>query len=641
MKKDIYAANMKILRKHHPLFATLIELNEPSDYQYVNETAKNGSCTLSISYSGKNIQIHSRYDPEKEAAQQISGMNFRNPKLLIIFGIGLGYHIRAALNELKETNLYIIVIEKDSQALINAVRNVDLKDLFLSPKIRWGVGIPEEEGYPVFLDLIGKAGIVFQLFLKTLVVFDHPALTKIHGEYNKNMLRKFREAAEKTIYNYGNCPKDSMIGVENIMKNLGLIMKNPGVKDLFGAFKGLPGIIVSTGPSLDKNIEELKNAFGKAVIISADSAFQVLYNHGIKPHGVSSLERTPNLGDLFTSLPDESMKDVYYFATPVINPYTYASWKGKHVVTYRSFAHFNWIQIEKGTLKTGQTCSNMTFKILEAFGCDPIILVGQDCSFKSIDQTHALGSSSLAKPNLKKEDLFPIKGNIEDFVMTNSNFNMTRKDFVNDVAKFRGICINSTEGGAFIEGTVIMPLREAIEKYCTKSFDVLKIFNKKLIVPNEAEIKNLWKNFHSIIRETEKDVREVIEFCEKGEKKVNDFELELANGGYTEIDDFLARFPKERLDNVYYDLTKSRGDIIMYGRHFNLYLMHIIQMIIVHFEMELNQLLSISDDDKRCKLQAIRIMKQWFPRVGDVCKVSYKLLEDAKKDLENEFGSQE
>jgi hypothetical protein len=266
MKSSVYAKNMKVLRKRMGVLDRALQMSQGSECEYIVEQAKNSSKTLAIKKDDKIFQIHSKYNPQREASQQVKNMGFRNPKMLVILGLGLGYHVRACLEELKDENLFIVVIEKDIEALRAALESVDITDLLNSQKIRWVIGVPEEDGFAVLNDMIKQAGIGFQLFLKTLHIFDHPVLDKVHGDYHKNMLKAFREAAHAVIFNYGNCPADSMMGVENIMKNLATIMRNPGVKDLYGAFKGVPGILVSTGPSLDKNVEELKNALGKCVM---------------------------------------------------------------------------------------------------------------------------------------------------------------------------------------------------------------------------------------------------------------------------------------------------------------------------------------------------------------------------------------
>ncbi|HAE40353.1 MAG TPA: hypothetical protein DCG57_17220, partial [Candidatus Riflebacteria bacterium] len=478
----------------------------------------------------------------------------------------------------------------------------------------------------------------FQLFLKTLQIFNHPVVDKVHGDYHKHMLKCFREAAHAIIFNYGNCPEDSMIGVENIMKNLATIIKNPGVKDLYGAFKGKPGIIVSTGPSLDKNIRELGDVVDKALIIAADSALKSLLSHNITPHAAVSLERIMNVAKMFEELPDDYKEKIWLAGTPVIRKEAYDAWPSATFIIYRAFAHFDWINMPKGTLNVGPSCSNMAFKILEACGCDPIILVGQDCAFKSAEKTHAENAPAVTNLRLKEKDLIKVKGNYEEFVYTNQIYDMFRKAFVTDVSGYRGTCINATEGGAYIEGTKVMPLREAIDKYCKTEVNALEVFKKKLKYPDEYEIRREWQNFRQIMLDTRKEVEGVIDYCDRGVTLVDAFESRLEEEGYKEIDDFLERFPEADLDNIHAEMTRARSSIITFGKYFNLYLMHIVQMIIVKFEMDFNELPSLCQDKKRCKLQAVKLMKKWFPTIGDVCRLSLKLLVDAFEDLDREFG---
>lgn len=638
MKSSVYARNMKVLRKRMAVLARAIEMSQGSDCEYLVERAKNSSNTLAIKKDDKIFQIHSKYNPQREASQQVTNMGFKNPKILVILGLGLGYHIRACLEELKDNNLFMVVIEKDIEALRVAIETVDISDVLSSDRIRWVVGVPENEGYAVLNDMVKQAGIGFQLFLKTLQIFDHPAINKVHGEYHKHMIKCLREAAHAIIFNYGNCPEDSMIGVENIMKNLATIMKNPGIKDMYGAFKGVPGVIVSTGPSLDKNVEELKNAVGKCVMISADSALKVLLKHDITPHAAVSLERILNVARMFWELPEEYKEKIWLAATPVIRKEAYDAWPGPTFMVYRAFAHFEWINMPKGTLNIGPSCSNMAFKILEALGCDPIILVGQDCAFQSAEKTHADSAPSVTNLNLKERDLIKVKGNVEEWVYTNGIYDMFRKAFVTDLAQYRGTCINSTEGGAWIEGSHQLPLKDAIAKYCTRPVNTLEKFKESLHYPTESEIVSEYKRFRQTMNETRKEVEGVIDYCDKGEKLIADFEARLENEGFSKLEDFLERFPEDELDLVHAEMTRARSKIITFGKYFNLYLMHIVQMIIVKFEMDFNELPSLCEDKKRCKLQAIKLMKRWFPTIGDVCRLSLKLLVDAYNDLEKEFG---
>lgn len=637
MKSSVYSKNMKVLRKRMPIMVKALAMSKVSDCEYLVEPAKNSSPTLAIKKADKIHQIHSKYNPQREAVQQVTSMELVNPKLLVIFGLGLGYHIRACLDQLKDDNLFVIVIEKDVEALRCAVENVDISDLITSDKIRWVIGVSEEEGYAVLNDMIKQSGISMQLFLKTLQVFDHPAIAKVHDGYHRNMLAAFREAAHAVIFNYGNCPEDSMIGVTNIMKNLSTIMTNPGVKDVYGAFKGKPGIIVSTGPSLDKNIDQLVGVADRAVVIAADSALKVLRKKDIVPHAAVSLERIIEVADMFEELPDDYKEQIWLAGTPVIRKEAYDAWPGPTFMIYRAFAHFEWLNMPKGTLNVGPSCSNMAFKVLEAMGCDPIILVGQDCAFESAEKTHADGAPSVTCLNMKEQNLIKVKGNYEEFVYTDVIYDLFKKSFVTDVAKYSGTCVNATEGGAYIEGTKLMALSEALDKYCQNPINVREILTKRLKKPGDNEVRNEWRSFRRTMIETRKEVEGVIEYCDRGMKLVDDFEQRLVDEGYDKLDDFIERFPESDLDEIYNEMTRARSKIILFGKYFNLYLMHIVQMIIVKFEMDFNELPSLCQEPKRCKLQAIKLMKRWFPTIGDVCRLSLNLLNDAYEELDQQF----
>ncbi|RCK79785.1 MAG: Motility accessory factor [Candidatus Ozemobacter sibiricus] len=634
-----YARNMKVLRQRHPALARMLDRAAPVDLTYVVEPAKNGAPTLTVRRSDKAYQVHSRYDPAKEALQQVQARRFRNARLIMVLGLGLGYHLRACLQHHAAEVVGVIVIEPDPQAMKAALEAVDLTDLLESDQVRWVVGVPEAEAYAALHSLLQQAGVGVQLFLKTLVIFEHPVLAQLHADYFRTMVRAFREAAHTIIFNYGNCPKDSMVGVENIMGNLSTIIRNPGIKQAYGAFRGVPGVLVSTGPSLDRNIGELPRAVGKCVMICADSALKVLYAHGIKPHATASVERLPEVADLFTAVPEDWRREIWLAATPVIMPQVYRVWTGPTVIVYRQFAHFEWLDMPKGMLPIGPSCANLAFKVLEALGCDPIILVGQDCSFPNVEKTHAAGASGITQLDLQQSQLYKVRGNEEEWVYTDQIFDLFRKTFVTDVAAYRGTCINATEGGAFIEGTVRMTLREAIDRYCQRDVEVWPRLAQVLAPPSAEEIAREWRKFKRIMEETRTEVEGVIKFCQDGERMVAAFEDELNAGGYTALEDFLARFPADRLEQVYEEMVRQRGRIIQFGKYFQLYLMHIVQMIIVKFEMDFNELPTLCDDRKRCQLQAIRMMRRWFPTIGDVCRLALDLLNKAYAQLTQEFGA--
>lgn len=636
---NVLEKNLRVLKRRMPNLFDAVKNCPESDCEYIVSDAKSGTKTLAIKKDGRIYQVHSKYDPIKESDQQLVNAKLVNPKIMMILGFGLGYNLRSALKTYGNQNLYTLVIEKDIKAFKTALENVDITDLLENPKCIWVVGIRPTETFVVLNELIKKVGITLQLFLKTFQAFDNPVLTKIHGDYHQHILKCFKDAAFNIIFNYGNCPQDSMIGLQSIMDNMSTIMRSPGIQDLFGKFRKVPGILVSTGPSLDKNIEDLKLAEGKCVMIAADSALRTLHKHNIVPHAAVSVERIEHVATMFKELPEDYKSKIWLAACPVILKHSYDAWNGPKIISYRNFAHFEWMQVPKGTLTTGPSCSNLGFKILEAMGCDPIILVGQDCSFASAEKTHADGASAVTNLHLKQENLYKVKGNYSEFVYTNNIYDMFRKAFETDMLTYKGTCINATEGGAYIEGTKIATLKESIEKYCTQAIDSLDVIAKNSKYPSNEEVLAQWTNLRKIMATTRDEVQEVVNNCINGQEDIANFEQRLERDGFREIPDFLERFPDDEIKEFVIKLMKAKAKIITGSKYFNLYLMHIVQMVIVRFEMDLNQLPSLCEDEKRCHLQRVKLMKKWFIEVGGVCQLALNMLINALAQLDAEFGT--
>lgn len=75
------------------------------------------------------------------------------------------------------------------------------------------------------------------------------------------------------------------IKAKNTFYNLHYLYEGYSVEELHGILpEDIPTIVVSAGPSLNKNIMDLKKAVGKACIIATDTAMKPLLNAGIIPN---------------------------------------------------------------------------------------------------------------------------------------------------------------------------------------------------------------------------------------------------------------------------------------------------------------------------------------------------------------------
>ncbi|WP_232517292.1 6-hydroxymethylpterin diphosphokinase MptE-like protein, partial [Campylobacter coli] len=113
-----------------------------------------------------------------------------------------------------------------------------------------------------------------------------------------------------------------MLGIEQAIWNLPEMFKHYSYKELLQKRKGLNknAIIVSTGPSLTKQLLLLKQYANKAIIFCVDSSYSILAKHNIKPDYVLSLERIPLTSEFFNNDFGEFDKDVLFILPSLTHP---------------------------------------------------------------------------------------------------------------------------------------------------------------------------------------------------------------------------------------------------------------------------------------------------------------------------------
>ncbi|WP_195677259.1 6-hydroxymethylpterin diphosphokinase MptE-like protein, partial [Campylobacter volucris] len=114
---------------------------------------------------------------------------------------------------------------------------------------------------------------------------------------NQKMLSNIRSIA--TIK--GTDAKDTLQGIDQFMQNIPTMLSKPCLKELLNKRKAKAknAIIVSTGPSLSKQLPLLKQYQENVVIFCADSSYPILAKENIKPDYVFSLERVDYTSEFF------------------------------------------------------------------------------------------------------------------------------------------------------------------------------------------------------------------------------------------------------------------------------------------------------------------------------------------------------
>ncbi|EKI2849929.1 motility associated factor glycosyltransferase family protein, partial [Campylobacter coli] len=271
-------------------------------------------------------------------------------------------------------------------------------------------------------------------------------------------------------------------------------------------------IIVSTGPSLTKQLPLLKKYASKATIFCADSSYPILAKHNIKPDYVCMLERDEIVAECFNNDFGEFDKDILFIVKSVTHPHTikYLQKNNRAFILVSTYASFiNYLKLDDfGYFNMGFSVAHMNFLLTIHLKYKNIILIGQDLAYAKDGQTHSQGFIHANLHNgdyerdLDKFSTTAYGGNgkvqsSEIWTLFRHNF---EKDIVNIKMNYHITTYNCTEGGARIEGTIEKPFLWACENLLDK--DLNKPFEKleplSLNKQNEFLLKAYYKVCKSI-----------------------------------------------------------------------------------------------------------------------------------------------
>ncbi|EAL9616975.1 DUF115 domain-containing protein, partial [Campylobacter coli] len=302
--------------------------------------------------------------------------------------------------------------------------------------------------------------------------------------------KKLAENFKNSIVSHGNDPLDALQGIEQFVYNLPQMITHPSYKELLSKRKNLSdtAIIVSTGPSLTKQLPLLKKYASKATIFCADSSYPILAKHGIKPDYVCMLERDEIVAECFNNDFGEFDKDIVFIVKSVTHPHTikYLQKNNRAFILVSTYASFiQYLKLDYfGYFNMGFSVAHMNFLLTIHLKYKNIILIGQDLAYAKDGQTHSQGFIHANLHNgdyerdLDKFSTTAYGGNgkvqsSEIWTLFRHNF---EKDIVNIKMNYHITTYNCTEGGARIEGTIEKPFLWACENLLDK--DLNKPFEK-------------------------------------------------------------------------------------------------------------------------------------------------------------------
>ena len=519
---DIRINNLEAIKKNikaYPIdFLNLLkDKNDNLDISLQIIETKSKKYSAKVFKDGKSIFLHSAYDPEKEANTLIKEIE-NDTDLIFIFGIGAGYLI----NAVKKLNVNIAVIEPSIKFFNLLIDNFKL-DKILEDNITFFIGGDDIEDIEKFISIANTKKVKF---------FITRSYANLFGEEALFYQQKVLSIVDKKIININTISRFDKLWAYNIASNVAEISTHYGANKFFDKYKNIPAVIVSAGPSLEKNIRKLKEMKNKALIIAVDTAMKPLFSHNISPHFVITIDPQKKNSKYFRNV---DFKDSVLIAESSVDKEAIDSFNGAIYFINSIFPLAKYFMEElgnRGDITAGGSVSTAAYDFAIRIGANPIIMVGLDLSFPNY-QTHIKGSyheenffTEIYKLDSYDSRIYKvlIAGNLREEkniynekVWTDSRFDMYKNWYEEQCLKYNQIKFyNATEGGIVINGMENINLEELIQKFNDIDINIDRndrnIERKNEILTN---IKNGLIKIEGEISKIKPYILNALELCEK------------------------------------------------------------------------------------------------------------------------------
>ncbi|MCI5873727.1 MAG: DUF115 domain-containing protein [Clostridiales bacterium] len=439
---------------------------------------------------GYNWRLNSIYEPEQAAEKYAMKRDrFNDYAIICVFGISDGRVVRRLCENCNGTQ-NLIIYEPDHENFVMAMKHFPLEDIIEKEWVHLIVeGINEEHLHGKLDELIRyeNRNLVTECIL--------PNYDVLYLTQGQDYIEKMLYCVKKHVFNMNTEVAFGEQLADNMLYSLPHILQGSSLNNLKSAIEkcdisGIPAIIVSAGPSLDKNIRQLRAVGNKAFIIGVDSALKALIREGIDFHIGISVDPRKNPA----VFEDETINR--YPLVLSANSIPVIAGRNRSRLFFQSPLGFEGFQEmlkeqtgEKlGELKTGGSVATDAFSLAEYLGFRQIILIGQDLAYTG-GKMHVSGFAE-SEANRRDENLLvEVEGMDGSMLRTDMQMDSYRKWFELAIKRNEGkiTVYNATEGGARIHGAIELTLQEAVEQLCNRDLDFPAIIKNapKLLTENE------------------------------------------------------------------------------------------------------------------------------------------------------------
>lgn len=270
---------------------------------------------------------------------------------------------------------------------------------------------------------------------------------------------------------------DSWIGIKNLFLNKEIILNKPDISHI-NTSKPFDAVVISAGPSLDREIDRLKELKSKVLLIAVDAALKNLLHNDIEPDFVVVIERDEHSIPFISNLPPHIKTTLV--AHPLVDQKIFSIYPGKIVTALKYTGPCLWFPLNRQSFWTASSSAHLAYRLAAHLGASRIALVGQDlCFHPETFQSHSQNSDypEWSKPSTKEEKqknevLIEAKGNNYSKVFTTPTWKHFAHDYELIFNEVKTPTINTSHFGMKLEGIEFESLESWIKNINSSCFKI-------------------------------------------------------------------------------------------------------------------------------------------------------------------------
>lgn len=468
---------------------------------------------LLIEKNGTEWYLQSRYNAEKACDDWLSQFENKlvDDTIILIYGLGDGSYVEKLLTLNDECK--IIIYEPCADVFWHVFGRENIAELL--------------ENERVFCTVEGICEGLYDAALETFVEYANyqlvfnanlPNYPQIFPEKYKWALDRQLYEIKRVILNRNTEIYYSKEMIHNIMELSRDIIEQYSVVQLTDIvckkeFEDMPAILIAAGPSLDNNIEKLKQIKDSVFIMAVDTALNTVLKHDIIPDMTISVDGHKPL----VLFEDERVKNIPISLSAISNAKIieqsnamrfYELEQGEYLS-----AIYNILGKEIKGLPTGGSVANNACSLLVLMGFKTIIFMGLDLAYPEGVKHTKEAYHELTFIDKEKQEYIEIEDIWGNKVLTEENMNLYRKWFESYIKVMPQIrFIDATEGGALIHGTEIKNMDEVIDEFHNKIYDKNMLWKGLLPYLNREEQQWAIK----FIKEIPQSIGHIEKYIEEG-----------------------------------------------------------------------------------------------------------------------------